>query len=61
MEAFKLENSERYVRAQHKKNDALWWKNALRNVLNDIHNAKHTDALKDAVKEKVVEALKEED
>ena len=61
MEAFKIGNSERYIQARFKKNDALSWNNALRNVLTDIHQAKHQDALKEAVREKVVEALKEEE
>jgi hypothetical protein len=58
IEQFKLGNSERYIRAKFKKDDALSWKNALRNVLNDIQEAKHADALKDAVRTKVAEALK---
>src|SRR5215212_1891256 len=57
VEAFKLENSERYVKARFKKNDAISWRDALDNVLADIHNRKHTDALRDAVREKVIEAL----
>jgi len=57
MEQFKLENSDRYIRARFKKNDALSWKNALRDVLTDIHQAKHTDSLKEALREKVIEAL----
>jgi hypothetical protein len=60
LEKFKLENSERYVKARFKKDDSLSWRDALDNVVADIHTAKHTDALKDAVKEKVVEALDEE-
>ena len=61
IEAFKLENSERYIRARFKKDDALSWKNALRTVVNDIHQAKHTDTLKDAVRQKLRESLKGED
>ena len=61
LEAYKLGNSARYIRARFKKDDALSWKNGLRNVLDDIHQAKHTDALKEAVREKVVEALEEEE
>jgi hypothetical protein len=61
LEAFKLRNSERYIRAGFKNDDTLSWKNALRNTLDDIQRAKHTDALKAVVREKVVEALKKEE
>jgi len=61
MEAFKIGNSERYIQARFKTNDALSWNKVLRNVLTDIHQAKHQDTLKEAVREKVVEALKEEE
>jgi len=54
---YKLENSDRYIRARHKQDDALWWKIALGNVVNDIHEAKHADDFRDAVREKVVEEL----
>src|SRR5215212_283435 len=59
MEAFKLENSERYIRAGFKKNDALSWRNALDDVLHDIQHAKHADALKDAVRKAARETLNE--
>jgi hypothetical protein len=59
MEKFKLENADRYIGARFKKDAALWWKHALRDVLGDIQEAKHTDAFKDAVKEKVLESLKD--
>ena len=57
MEAFKLGNADRYIGSRFKKDDALSWRNALKNVLTNIHNAKHTDALKEVVTEKVRENL----
>jgi len=58
IEKFKLENSERYIRARFKKDDALSWKGALKSVLGDIHRRKHEADLKDAVREKVRKKLK---
>src|SRR5215212_306128 len=60
MQAFKLDNAERYIRTRFKKDDGLSWRTALRSVFEDIHQAKHSAALKKVVKEKVIEALKEE-
>jgi 5S rRNA maturation endonuclease (ribonuclease M5) len=60
MQAFKLDNCERYIRTRFKKDDGLSWRTALRSVFEDIHQAKHSAALKKVVKEKVIEALKEE-
>jgi hypothetical protein len=57
IEKFKLENSERYIRAKFKKDDALSWREALRDVLTDIQHPKHTGALKEAVREKIAAAL----
>jgi hypothetical protein len=57
MEKFKLENSERYIGARFKKNDALSWRAALKNVLGDIKDAKHAGALRGAVRQKVAEVL----
>ena len=59
IEQFKLENSDRYIRAKFKKDDSLSWGKALRIVFTDIHQKKHTDSLKEAVRKKVVEALEE--
>ena len=58
---FKLGNSERYIRAHFKKNDALSWKKALRNVLTNIHHRKHVDAFKDAVRQNLRESFKDEE
>src|SRR5215217_7998976 len=60
IEKYKLENSERYIRARFKKNDALSWRKALDAVLQDIHDAKLRDALKDAVRKAAREALSED-
>src|SRR5215211_1382642 len=59
IEKYKLGNSERYIRARFKKNDALSWRRALDDVLHDIQHAKHADALKDAVRKAVRETLNE--
>jgi hypothetical protein len=59
MEASKLENSERYIKARFKKDDALSWRKALDAVLQDIHDAKLRDALEDAVRKAAREALSE--
>jgi len=45
MEGYKLGNSERYIRARFKKDDALSWKDAPRETLNDIHDRKYVAAL----------------
>jgi len=58
---FKLENSERYIRARFKKDDALSWKSALKSVLGDIHEAKHADGLKKAVEEKMRKSFEDKD
>src|SRR5215207_9600903 len=58
---FKLENSERYIRARFKKDDALSWKSALKSVLGDIHEAKHADGLKKAVEEKMRKSFEAKD
>ena len=58
IEKFKLENSERYIRTRFKRDDALSWKEALRETLGDIHDRKHVDAFKDAVRERLRESLK---
>jgi thioesterase domain-containing protein len=54
MEAFKLENSERYINAHFNKDDAFSWRGALDDVLEAIQDAKHTDALKEAVHDALV-------
>jgi hypothetical protein len=59
--AFKLENAERYINAQFKKDDTLSWRNALDNVLRDIQDAKHAGALKDAVRKAALETLSAND
>jgi len=60
IEKYKLGNSERYIRARFKKDDALSWRKALDAVLQDIHDAKLRDALKDAVRKAAREALSED-
>src|SRR5215203_1462402 len=54
---YKLENSDRYIRARHKQDDALWWEKALRHELTEIHKRVASDGFKDAVREKVQDAL----
>ena len=58
IEKFKLENSERYIRTRFKRDDALSWKEALRETLDDIHDHKHVDAFKDVVRDRLRESLK---
>src|SRR5215212_27501 len=61
MEKYKLENSKRYIWARFKRDDAMSWKAALRNVLADIHEAKHADVLKKAVEKKMRKSLEDKD
>ena len=55
IDAFKLGNAERYIRARFKKNEALPWGTALHAVLRDIQHAKHVRALTEAVRKHLME------